>query len=258
MDIPEMPVWKVEIWGTLKGIEISLSEEVKKKRKTPSRCFLDMLADCFDFRPDVVSRFSFSVERGRAAAGAPLVSLDIRTEFHATAQSFNAGATPDDVTVCTEVDACAEQVEAVAAEAECPVILAEAVDVKKVNPNGDGIPEKEAEEEAEHQVSAAESEAAIPLNMQQSQQYRDELCGEASEAELTVRASSDTDEGPQSEAAIDPEQTSKIVAEQPSVLETGAEEEGESFAEQPRVEETDAEDKNESVAEYNGDLGTAV
>ena len=38
MDISDMPVWKVDIWGTLKGIEIHLSDEVRKKRKCLSLC----------------------------------------------------------------------------------------------------------------------------------------------------------------------------------------------------------------------------
>ena len=46
MDIPEMPVWKVEISGTLKGIEICLSEEVNKKRK--NRTMFAVLKSCTD------------------------------------------------------------------------------------------------------------------------------------------------------------------------------------------------------------------
>ena len=85
-------------------------------------------------------------------------------------------------------------------------------------------------------MSLAESDTTIPLNMQQSQQYRDELCADASEAELTVKASSDT------EVEIECHTEAGVV----------------SASEQPSVRETEAEEKSESVAEYNGDLGTAV
>ena len=85
-----------------------------------------------------------------------MMSRDIRTEFQSTAQSFNA-ATEQTVEAdqnlaaeCAAVEACAEQVEAVVAvEAECPVVVEEAEGVKKVQPDGDGIAEKEEADEKE-------------------------------------------------------------------------------------------------------------
>ena len=84
------------------------------------------------------------------------MSRDIRTEFQSTAQSFNAAteqtaeskqtveAEQNMTAECAAVEACAEQLEpVVAVEAECPVVVEEAEGVKKVQPDGDGIAEKE-------------------------------------------------------------------------------------------------------------------
>ena len=245
MDISDMPVWKVDIWGTLKGIEIHLSDEVRKKRK---RHFV--IDSCGYFRRfhNFTLPLLFAVERSRNAATSSIVSRDIRTEFAAKAQTFNAMEAKGGSDVkaeCEAVDECAAKMEGVEVcekpmcpiEAECPPVGEGGEVVKKVQPNGDGIPEK-VDDDDKMRASECDEESdseIVCVSMRESQMYRDGICEELealddkSDADVTVRASSETDVGTAHQSE----------SEQPSVL-------------------TQVEEKHQTDVEYHGDDGTAV